>query len=301
MKVETHYTVSDLYKSLELPLTQWMDFTIHFLPTFHQKLPFYSGIFRSDYFSFIFIKNGSGIYTVDDQEFVVEPNTIYFTNPGHLKSFRIDTCEDAYLITFSENFLRENIHPTIFDEFPFLLAEIIPPSTFSPKEFASFERIYLTLFSEFQENSELAEKIIGNLFISLLLKCKEKAWKSDQFKNSNDSTILGHFKKLLEFEFKKVIDPKQSYVPLNVQDYASKLNLHPNYFNTVIKNKSGKTANDWIRERTLSAAKSLLKNTALNSKEIAFQLGFSEQTHFSRFFKREHGCSPSDYKKQKGV
>lgn len=301
MKVETHYTVSDLYKSLEIPLTQWMDFTIHFLPKYHKKFPFYSDIFRSDYFSFVFIKNGSGIYTVDDQKFEVEPNTIYFTNPGHLKSFRIDTCEDAYLITFSENFLRENIRPTIFDEFPFLLAEIVPPSTFNAKEFESFERMYLALFAEFQENSELAEKIISNLFIALLLKCKEKAWKNDQFANNNDSSILGHFKKLLEQEFKKVIDPKQSYAPLNVQDYASKLNLHPNYFNTVIKNRSGKTANDWIRERTLSAAKSLLKNTSLNSKEIAFQLGFSEQTHFSRFFKREQGCSPSEFKKQKGV
>lgn len=296
MKVNTHDTISDLYKSFSLPLTQRMDFTIHSLSQIHKKFPFHSGIFRSNYFSFVFIKNGSGIYTVDDQEFVVKPNTIYFTNPGHIKSFRIDTCENAYLITFSENFLRENIYHSIFDEFPFLLAEVIPPSTLNSNEFESFERIYLALFAEFQEHTEMTAKIISNLFITLLLKCKEKAWKNQDYFINNESLIITKFKKFLEQEFKKVNDSKQEYKPLNVQDYASKLNLHPNYFNTVIKSKSGKTVNDWIQKRTVAAARSLLKNTHLNSKEIAFQLGFREPTHFSRFFKNHEGISPKAYR-----
>ena len=44
-------------------------------------------------------------------------------------------------------------------------------------------------------------------------------------------------------------------------------------------------------------AKTLLQNTALSTKEIAFRLGFSDEHYFSNFFKKRTGLRPAEYKK----
>ena len=101
----------------------------------------------------------------------------------------------------------------------------------------------------------------------------------------------------VELEFKNILENEQYEPRLQVQYFAKKLNLHPNYLNSVIKNKTGRTVNDWISGRTISLAKSLLLNTSYSSKEISYKLGFSEPTHFSRFFKKHTQVTPSSFRK----
>lgn len=294
-----HHTISDFYKSLGLPIEQHLDFTIHFLPDIHPIIPFKSPVYRAEYFSFLFIKDSRGTYTTDDHVFVFTPHTIFFTNPGHVKSFEIEDSKDAYLITLTEAFLRENVHPDIFGEFPFLLTEIVPPKTMGEEEYQEFEDIYLQLFKEFHKLSCYKTRILGNLFVVLLLKIKEKFWQDYNPIQEGDrhSHIVKSFKQLLEQQFMGLTVTNKEYT-YRILNYAMDLNLHPNYLNAVIKSKTGKTVNQWITERILSMAKTLLKNTDLSSKEIGYRLGYSEPTHFSRFFKKHTQLSPHQYRKK---
>jgi hypothetical protein len=213
-----------------------MDFTIHYLPNIHIDLPFQSPLFRSEYYSFLFVKDGIGTYTIDEKEFNIKPNTFYFTNPGHIRSFQIDTCVDVYMLTVNEEFLIENLDGLFFDRFPFLLAEVSPPSYLTEIEFQQLEPIVKSIYSEFQVESHFKIERLANLFVALLLKIKAHYLKANNpFKEgSQNSKIVSSFKKLIESEFKKVSSTRENYIPLNVQDYANKLGLHPNYFNTVI-------------------------------------------------------------------
>jgi AraC family transcriptional regulator, transcriptional activator of pobA len=299
MEIIIHHNISDLYKSLNLPLKQEIDFTIHFKPDILHQIPFKSPIFRTDYFCFVFVKNGSGFYTIDENKFPFSSRTIYFTNPGHIKSYEINDLNDAYMITLTENFLRENVHSEIFDEFPFLLAEIVPPKTLSAKKYKEFETLYKQIFDEYEKPSVYKNKILGNLFVVLLLKLKEEFWLNYNpiIEGNRNSQIVKSFKHLLESEFKKVLEKQQNDSKLQAQHFAERLNLHPNYLNSVIKSKTGKTINEWIVVRTLSTARSLLKNTSLSVKEIAYRLGYSESTHFNRFFKKHQNATPIAYRK----
>ena len=292
-----HHSISDLYKALNIPLEQELEFTIHYLPDIHSELPFKSPVFRAEYFSFVFVKKGKGSYTTDEHSFEFDDYTIYFTNPGHVKSFDIEASEDAYIITLTETFLLQNVHPKIFDEFPFLLAETVAPMRLSEKEFSELEDLYLKVFEEFKKDSHYKDKILGNLFVVLLLKIKERFWHSYNPIEEGDrnSQIVKSFKQLLETQFKNLFTDA-SGKPFQVQDYANQLNLHPNYMSTVIKSKTGKTVSQFINEKLVASAKTLLKTTSLTSKEIGYRLGFSEPTHFGRFFKKHTGLTPNDYK-----
>jgi len=299
MEIITHHKITDLYKTLGLPFNQEIDFTILSIPDIHPQIPFKSPILRADYFSFILTTEGSGTYWLDDNKFPFGSHTIYFTNPGHIKSYELNESKNAFIITLSEKFLRENVHPEIYEEFPFLLAEIVPPKKLLKNDFEEFETLYGQILREFKKESEYKSKILGNLFMVLLLKIKARFWSTYNAieEGNRSSQIVKSFKQLLEGEFKKVMEQKQINTKLHAQHFAKKLNLHPNYLNSVIKSKTGKTVNDWISKRMISTAKSLLISTPYSSKEIAYQLGFSEPTHFSRFFKKHTQLSPNAFRK----
>jgi AraC-like DNA-binding protein len=179
------------------------------------------------------------------------------------------------------------------------LAEIVPPIKLSQNDFEEFTILYKQMLNEFNSSSEYKNKILGNLFLVMLLKIKEKFWSNYNpiDEGNRNSQIVKSFKQLLESEFRKVMEREQDDSKLQAHYFAERLNLHPNYLNSVIKSKTGRTVNDWISKRTLSVAKSLLMSTSYSSKEIAYKLGFSEPTHFSRFFKKHVQLSPGAFRK----
>ena len=81
--------------------------------------------------------------------------------------------------------------------------------------------------------------------------------------------------------------------------YARMFNLSPKYFSTLIKQETGISASEWIDRYVVLQAKYLLDHRrSLNIQQIANHLGFSEQASFSRFFKKETGLSPKEYREQ---
>ncbi|PWK17326.1 AraC-like DNA-binding protein [Arcicella aurantiaca] len=294
-------TFYDTYKSMGLPTDSILDsdnFTINNLKHLHPTLPFKSNGFRPNYFSFLFVKDARGKYTTDDVSFATQPGTIYFTNPGHYKSFEWFEIEDVCLITFTETFLRENVHPDIFNEFPFLLSETIYPRTLPAHDFIEFEEIYLQIEKEFCSASKFKNKILGSLLVVLLLKVKESFWKEYNpiYEGNKSSQIVKTFKTNLEQHFRELVEGKVTK-QLRVSDYAALQMLNESYLNNVIKSKTGKTVSTWISDKMIAQAKALLHNSALSIKEITFQLGFLETTHFSNYFKKYTQTTPASYRK----
>ena len=80
-----------------------------------------------------------------------------------------------------------------------------------------------------------------------------------------------------------------------VSQYAEALHITPDYLNASLKSLTGTGAKEHIQNRILIAAKRLLKFSDLNTKEIAYELGFSEPANFSIFFKKHTGISPSKF------
>ena len=101
MEIIVHHKISDLYKTLNLHFENETDFTIMSIPDIHAQIPFKSPMLRADYFSFILTIDGSGIYYLDDNKFPFDSETIYFTNPGHIKSYELNESKDAYIITLT--------------------------------------------------------------------------------------------------------------------------------------------------------------------------------------------------------
>lgn len=82
----------------------------------------------------------------------------------------------------------------------------------------------------------------------------------------------------------------------SIEEYAAILNITPNHLSSVVKSISGKSPKSFLDESMISESKNLLAYTSSNVSEIAYKLGFSEPTHFIRFFKKVAGVTPTEYR-----
>jgi len=83
-----------------------------------------------------------------------------------------------------------------------------------------------------------------------------------------------------------------------VSFYAEQLFKSPKTLNRIFKGFNYSSPSLMIQDRIMMEAKRLFCYTTFSVKEIAFQLGFGDAAHFSRFFKNATGINPSEYRKQ---
>lgn len=83
---------------------------------------------------------------------------------------------------------------------------------------------------------------------------------------------------------------------LTIEELSRHAHFHPNYFIRMFKRHLGMTPMRYIRERRLEHAQELLGATELPVREVAYQSGFRDVSHFSAAFKKKSGVSPSEYR-----
>ncbi|RAP78040.1 helix-turn-helix domain-containing protein [Paenibacillus montanisoli] len=85
---------------------------------------------------------------------------------------------------------------------------------------------------------------------------------------------------------------------LRIEDMAKAAHLHPNYFIAYFKKHFGVPPLKYVSRKRADKAKFLLATTTHSIKEIADQIGFKETNHFAKFFRKETGQSPTEYRAQ---
>ena len=78
--------------------------------------------------------------------------------------------------------------------------------------------------------------------------------------------------------------------------YASKLCISPQYLERIVKELSRKTFYSWITEYLMVEVIRMLEETNMSIQQIADELNFSDQAVRARFFKKNKGLSPFQYR-----
>jgi AraC-type DNA-binding domain-containing proteins len=84
--------------------------------------------------------------------------------------------------------------------------------------------------------------------------------------------------------------------PISVNELADCVHLHPNYFIRYFKQHFGMPPLQYISRKRAEHAKRLLALSASSVKEVAAAVGFPDTSRFTRFFKKETGLTPTEYR-----
>ncbi|TDN93363.1 AraC family transcriptional regulator [Salegentibacter sp. 24] len=165
-------------------------------------------------------------------------------------------------------------------------------------QFLKVENCFKKMEETFNSNYLHKFDQLRNLIFEIVHLGTKLAPQTNNYKTNGESStrITEAFLELLEHQFPiEAMDQKLTLS--SPSDFASNLSLHVNYLNRILKKTMGSSTSELIRDRILREAKILLKHSSATISEIAYLLNFKEVTHFSNFFKKSEGITPSDFRK----
>lgn len=247
------------------------------------------GPLKSAFYRMSLTVDGSLDMQIGLEHYVHQPRTISFTYPNQVFSKR-NASENAwgYYILFAEDFLGELVPSVrIPSEFPYFDPVGQPLFQLTSSEIETIISHILRIDQEMQEDLSGRVRSVRMHLYLLLLEAKRSYERQGLQYASAGQDLVGRFRRLVGQHY---MDKRQ------VSDYASLLAVTPNHLGRVVKEATGRTPSDMIRDMLLIEAKSLLKYTAFSVAEIGYRLDFSDPGTFGRFFRRGAGVTPLDYR-----
>ena len=85
---------------------------------------------------------------------------------------------------------------------------------------------------------------------------------------------------------------------LSVKKLAEQVFLTPTYLSNLFKQEVGKTIGQYITEVRIERSKELLRDKRFKLYHVAQQVGYSDSNYYAKAFKKQTGCTPSEYREK---
>jgi AraC-like DNA-binding protein len=246
---------------------------------------------RHDYYTVLLVEKANGRHFIDYQTYPFRSREVHFVSPGQVHQVALKTEPQGWVLTFSRDFLFENNIPENFISNINLFHPFgeSPPLLLDKKTFNRLLDLVLEIKNCLILNLTYRNRALGALLqLFLIFANNSSRINAAQLNEDHKETcVLRDFKKLVDQRFTEWH---------KVTDYASEINLSSKHLSQSLKNITGKGAKEFIQDRIVLEAKRLLLHTDLSISEVGYKLGFEEPLHFSGFFKKKIGISPSKFR-----
>lgn len=259
---------------------------------------YFDHIQRNNYYSLIWLTQGSGKVKADFSQYEFLPNSLFAFSPYQPFMLSSDKKLSGIALQFHPDFFCIHKHQAevacngvLFNNIynpPFITIDENSESTF---------RMLINQMKIEMQNPALAqyELLISYLKIFLItasrLKTEQEPKALQLIAGIKEPFILQQLKDAIEQNFK---------IKHSASDYAKVLNISASALAKITKTHFNKTLTDLISERIIIEAKRELYLTNKAVKEIAYELGYQDEYYFSRFFKTNADISPQMYRETVG-
>jgi AraC family transcriptional activator of pobA len=243
------------------------------------------------------ITDGEYSFVIDDREYAFKRGSLYFLSPWHTRSYKIVEHWKGYVLAFTPQFISNMGPGTDINSFAFFAPGKSVVLSLKEPELEELRSLMELMHQEKQSDAENKHKLLFHYIHILLHKCENllHLTGTDTILASDD--VLNQFYGHIQLYFEQ-LEANSHAVALSVNSIADLMNLHPHYLSDVIKQKTGKTATQLIRERIAYEAQVLLKNTSKSIAEIAYHLKFEDNSNFTKFFKAQMQVTPKEFREQ---
>jgi AraC family transcriptional activator of pobA len=246
---------------------------------------------RHNYFVIVWVKKGNGIHLIDLDKFELQDNTVYCITPGQVHLLNTSGPVDGYVISFTSEFmgLAEENFDLLFNTGLFNTFSRSPVISISDDRRDEMEDMAAKMMKEYANFFLLRSEILRGYLKIFLIYLTRQFEKTNQ--GETQSRNIDFVKKFMSLVEKNYTTKRM------VTDYADELVVTPNYLNEVVKKITGFPASHHIQQRIVLEAKRYAAYSSVTMKEVAYQLGFDDIAHFSKFFKNASGQSFTDFRK----
>jgi AraC-like DNA-binding protein len=251
----------------------------------------YKGPFKKDFYFIALVNNAGKTKITYDNTSVTDLNSfLVFQSPGLLYSFFRDNKAAGYLLYFKKECFAF-FKPDFQNEFPFF--DLLHTNFFklNQSRFNQFAPIFEDVLKAYEKTTDRQHTIAALKLLALLYQLKDFSMAFNQWEQGFTTPQQMLLKKFIQLVNNYYLEKR------TIEEYAELLHITPNHLSQSVKAASGKNALAFINERIITEAKTLIRYTDYDMAEIAWQLSFSDPANFGKFFKRNAGLTPLEFRK----
>lgn len=245
-------------------------------------------------YTFTIVLEGWLKIVYNGQNITLHPDDIYMYSPG-LPITIVEASDDYHGICLLADEHVTIDSPTVHDLVHIAYAPVVqlhqPKQTLRHDDAVKLTEKMLEIRNYLNSDHIYKSKILEMLYAVFLLdlqNAQDNAMPQRSVPQRVEEIFIG-FQRLLPLHFAEHHD---------IGFYASQLNISPVYLSRVVRQVTGRTVVDYVNQFLVMEASFLLRTTTLSITQIADRLHFADAASFSKFFLRNNGVRPKDYRKQ---
>ncbi|MET7304017.1 AraC family transcriptional regulator [Embleya sp. NPDC005575] len=248
---------------------------------------------RHTFYEIAFVTGGRGTHVVDLAPRTVDPPHLFFVTPGQVHFWHRMQGLTGWVVLFNDDFLLA--HPEDRATFRELAGypRLRPTSDAAP----GLAGVVAEMRREYAEQGEGFIPILQAYLHVLLLRATRLAAldgpDAEPEPDAGPTAVIAQ-------RFARLLDGPVDPDPLErtVGAYAAQLGVSVGHLNHAVKSATGRTPGRIIRQTQVVEAKRLLAGSDLTVRQVADRVGFADPAYFCRFFRRETGSTPGEYRRE---
>lgn len=249
----------------------------------------------NNFFELIYIVSGTGVQTINKNRLSYEPGHLFLITPDDSHSLEINTETEIFLLRFTDIYIKNG--PLTSDSV-YKLEYILQHAHHQPgcilKRITDKNLVHPVIEAirhEYQNptlyNTELIQLLINTLIVIIARNISE--YLPENINKQSD----GKAHTILEYIQTHIYEPEK----LSIAKMSEKFGISETYLGRYFKKQANETLQDYISKYRIKLVENRLLYSDLRIGEIANELGFNDESHLNKIFKKHRGTTPSAFRK----
>ncbi|MBX9423586.1 MULTISPECIES: AraC family transcriptional regulator [Streptomyces] len=240
---------------------------------------------RHTFHEIVHVTSGTGTHVVDLDRWELRPPHLGVILPGQVHHWEDAHGLDGTVVLFTEDFLLDHGDRDLLRR----LGER-PWHTLDGPTHARTGRLMAELVEEHRHGADGFATVLRSLLHVLLVRTARLPGPgaSGPPPPGRPGAVAAEFARLLT---------RTGAEARTVRECAGLIGVTPGHLTDAVRTATGRTPAALLREARTREAQRLLISTELSIRQVALRVGFGDPAYFCRFFRRETGRSPGDFRK----
>lgn len=250
---------------------------------------------QTSFFELVYILSGEGRHCVNDNRYAYKAGDMFLLTPADLHDFSIDQTTEFFFLRFNDVFLKSNgIVKDNVQRLEYLLynAKQVPGSILRNESDKPLVKAMVESILRSKINMESCwDKLIlalVNAMIVVLARNIEQNLPVIYEENKEEKAL-----DIVQYIQANIYDPHL----IRAEQVAQLFNISLTHLGRYFKKQTGQPMQEYIAHYKIKLIENRLQFSSMRLSEIVDELGFSDESHLNKFFRKQKGLNPSEYRK----
>jgi AraC-like DNA-binding protein len=249
------------------------------------------------FFELVYIVSGTGTQCINKHSFTYHPGHMFLITPDDCHSFDVKSTTQFFFIRFNDIYIRNSSIPAgNREKLEFILQNanhqpgcILKNQTDKSLVKPIVEAIVREYVNRDVFNKELIQQLVNTLIVVVARNIAK--YLPQEVNEATDEKALD----ILQYIQQHIYAPEK----LRTAAISMEFGVSPSYLGRYFKKHANETMQQYINNYKLKLIESRLLHSDLRINEIVSELGFTDESHLNKFFRKLKGISPSQFRNKK--